>query len=436
MLVDLSAGEQRMSFVFGRAIAEDAERPLAWEEPIQCAYASAAEGSRNFGLITGYYSGLGTREPPAVTTYKHMAVHSNTYAKTLPFLSLRMGITAVDVRLVCEGLKAGVLPPSAMSYWGMGGVFAKLDAASAAPLFDQLLAMDGVGYSVALDVMGMFVHCNLNRLEELRPQLMLAVHNVGKRATRQGSQMDAHYFERMVGWLLKKGREDPDARITAGKLASHLVADPDGAARDLIKPLLPMMLRNFAPIVWPPLGNAVVEGPARAWRIEHALGDAFSFSGKGNSAILHVPEDILLAWAHATPNAAPAFLARVLPVLTARVEGVEQTFHPLMMRLLNEFGDRDDVRRSLMQNMHTFGWSGSLTTYFSLYEEPLQSLFEHPLGPLRRWAKIAHTQMRHQVESAKRDDDEQEAQWNDDPGLSQTRKLTKVCNGRKRTSRS
>jgi transcriptional regulator with XRE-family HTH domain len=411
MLVDLSAGDQRMSFVFGKAIAEHADRPLAWEEPIKRAYASVAEGNRNFGLITGYYSGLGTREPAAVAAYKHMAVHSNTYARTLPFLSLRMGITAADASLACESLKAGMLPPSAMSYWGMGGVFAELDAASAAPLFDQLLAMGGAGYSVALDVMGMFVHGNLNRLDELRPQLMLAVDNVDKRTTRQGSQMDAHHFERMVGWLLKKGCEDPDARIAAGKLASHLVADPHGPSRDLIKPLLPLMLRNFAPIAWPPFGNAVAEGSASAWRIEHVLGNAFSFSGKGNSAILHVPEDILLAWAHATPDAAPAFLARVLPVLTARAEGVRQTFHPLMMRLLNEFGDRGDVQSSLMRSMHTFGWSGSLTTYYVLYEEPLRSLFEHPLGALRRWAKIAHTQMRNQVEAAKRDDDEQEAQW-------------------------
>ena len=57
LLADLSAGEQRMSVDFGKAIAEHADRPLAWEEPIKCAYASVAEGSRNFGLITGYYPG-------------------------------------------------------------------------------------------------------------------------------------------------------------------------------------------------------------------------------------------------------------------------------------------------------------------------------------------------------------------------------------------
>jgi hypothetical protein len=116
----------------------------------------------------------------------------------------------------------------------MGGVFAKLDAAAAAPLFDQLLTMKGIGYTVALDVMGMFVHGKLDRLNELRPQMMLAVQYVSNRPKRHGSQMDAHHFEHIVGWLLKKGRDDADARAAAAKLASHLASDPDGNARGLI----------------------------------------------------------------------------------------------------------------------------------------------------------------------------------------------------------
>ncbi|MVT69469.1 hypothetical protein GPL21_30715 [Bradyrhizobium pachyrhizi] len=407
----LSRDEQRMSVPFGKAIAELADDPLVWEQPIKQAYAAAAEESRNYGLITGYYSGLAAQHPAVLGAYKREAVRSNIFAPTLPFLCLLLGITADDVRLVCEGLRAGTLPPRAISHWGMGGVFAKLDTASAAPLFDQLLGMDSVAYSVALDVMGMFVHGNLNRLEELRPQIMLAVDHVSKRPKRRGSQMSAHHFEHFVAWLLKKGRDDTDARLAAGKLANYLAANPDGDTAKMIKPLLPIMFQNFASIAWPVFGNAIIRDRATAWRIEHAIGDGFSFADKKQPAILHVPEDILFAWAHANPDAAPAFLARTLPVLTTRAAGVERSFHPLMMRLLNEFGDRDDVRRYLMQNMHTFGWSGSLATYFALYEEPLRSLFEHPIGALRRWATVAHTQMRKQVESAKRDDDEQAAQW-------------------------
>jgi hypothetical protein len=125
-----------------------------------------------------------------------------------------------------------------------------------------------------------------------------------------------------------------------------------------------------------------------------------------------VPEDILFTWAHAYPDVAPTFLARVLPVLTRRQTEANHAFHPLVMRLLNEFGDRDDVRRYLVQNMHTLGWSGSVTTYYGLYEQPLRTLSDHPIGAVRRWAQVTLTQMRKQIDSAKMEDEEQEAHWN------------------------
>lgn len=409
LLGSLSEGEQRMSVQFGQAIAELSEEPLFWETPIKDAYAMVADGKRNYGLIAGFYTGLASRDPAAVETFKREAVHSSVYALVLPFLCLRIGITAADVLMVCSALQEGTLPPTAMSYWGMGGVFSQLDTASAAPLFNYLLAQEGIGYSIALDIMGMFVHGESDRLEELRPQVLLAVDNVRNRTQRHGSQMDAHHFKEVVGWLLKKGRQDADARMAAGKLATYLAADPDSIGRDLIKPLLPIMLDRFAPIAWPPFGNAIVRDRLTAWHIEHVLGDSFSFAKRKQPAILHVPEDILFAWAHANPDAGPAFLARILPVLTTRSKGAD--FHPLMRRLLDEFGERDDVHRYLVQNMHSFGWMGSLTTYYALYEEPLRSLFEHPIGAVRRWAQVTHTHMRKQVEAAKGNDDEQDAQW-------------------------
>ena len=413
LLPTLCSGNPRMADHLGIAIAKFAERPLDWEKPIKDAIAAANHDSRNFGMLAGYYAGLVAREPVAVDAFKSEAAKSPVFGVALPFVCLKIGITRSDVTLVCEGLRAGVIPVHSVAYWAYGGVFAKLDTATVTPLFDQLFDMDGDAYSIALDIMGMYVHGEAHRLEALRPQLQMAARNIRKCPKQRGSQMDEHHFELMIGWLLKKGKNDPDARAMAGALAKYLAEDPDADARDLIEPLLPIMLSDFAPIVWPAFGQAIAKNRGTAWHVEHALGDSFSFADEKKPAILHMPEDILFTWAHANPDAGPAFLARVLPVLTTqKTEAKERAFHPLVLRLLNEFGDRDDVRRYLVQNMHTFGWSGSLTTYYALYEQPLRSLSEHPIGPVRRWAQITLSQMHKQIESAKMEDDEREAQWN------------------------
>jgi hypothetical protein len=62
--------------------------------------------------------------------------------------------------------------------------------------------------------------------------------------------------------------------------------------------------------------------------------------------------------------------------------------------------------------MHTFGWTGSRTTYYALYDAPLRSLENHPIGAVRRWAKTMLGHMTTQTQAAQFEDDEQQAQWN------------------------
>lgn len=288
---------------------------------------------------------------------------------------------------------------------------AKLPPEHVSPLFDQLLSMTGYAYSVALDLIGMYVHGAGHRLESLRPQLIAVAKNVRKRPKRPGSQMDAHHFEQIINWLLKKGREDVDARTVAIELANHAVANADDVD-GLVKPVLPILLTNFAPVIWPVLGRAIVADQGKAWRLQHLLGDSYSFADKKNPAILNVPEDILFAWCHANPDVGPAFLAQFVPILESqRAQPGGNKLHPITKRLLDEFGDRDDVLKRLVGNMYTFGWSGSRTTYYALYEEPLRSLENHPIGAVRRWAKTMLGHMLAEIQAAKTEDDEQQAEW-------------------------
>ena len=75
--------------------------------------------------------------------------------------------------------------------------------------------------------------------------------------------------------------------------------------------------------------------------------------------ILNLPEDVLFAWCHANPDHGPAFAGAVLPVLTTRdPQAIEREFHPSIARLIDEFGERNDVQRQIEANIHSFGWMG------------------------------------------------------------------------------
>ena len=147
-------------------------------------------------------------------------------------------------------------------------------------------------YSMGLDLLGMYVHGDRNRLDGLRPQLRLAADKAWKRPKHPGSQMDQHHFKE---------------------------------------------------------------------------GDGFSLHGNKPSDIFRLPEEVLFAWCHSYPDAAPAFAAGLLPVLTSRdPDDPGRCLDTKMKRLLDEFGDREDVLRALTHNMYTFGWPAPIHLFRSL----------------------------------------------------------------------
>ena len=81
----------------------------------------------------------------------------------------------------------------------------------------------------------------------------------------------------------------------------------------------------------------------------------------------------------------PRSRQRWCPSLPSYDRGAPGTsLHPCMARLLDEFGDREDVLDAVGGNIHSyFGW-GSPTEYFVLYETPLSRLrSEHPSARVR-----------------------------------------------------
>jgi DNA-binding transcriptional regulator YiaG len=413
LLPQLSRGQQRMALEFGRALAQLAPDPLVWRDPIMATYENTALEERSLGLLAGYFAGLAERNPEAVEEFKRTAAQSETFAAALPLVCADMGITADDIELVCASLNAGAMPLHMVMQWVFGGVLAKLPPGAVIPLFDQLFKMEARGYSNAIELMGMYVHGNAKRLEHLRPQLHEAAKYPALRPKKRGSHMDEHQFSEMMKWILAKGPKDSDARTIALILAKQVATDPDSNGRNWIKPLLPHLLKDFSEIVWPQFGQAIVSDRKAAWRFEHALGDSHSFNDIKQPAILHLAQDTLFAWCHAYPDVGPAFVAAIAPVLTTRnPAAIDRTFHPVVKRLLDEFGDREDVLHAIVRNMNTFGWTGSRKAYYALYEEPLRGLERHPIGAVRRWAKKMPHAFSQAIEATRIEEEERDADWN------------------------
>jgi len=67
-------------------------------------------------------------------------------------------------------------------------------------------------------------------------------------------------------------------------------------------------------------------------------------------------------------------VAAIVPILaTCRIDTPERSLHPVVVRLLDDFGERDNMLQAVVRNMYDFTWWGSVTNYFTLYREPLRT---------------------------------------------------------------
>ena len=140
-------------------------------------------------------------------------------------------------------------------------------------------------------------------------------------------------------------------------------------------------------------------------------GNAF-LEHSSSAPILSLPEDVFFAWCHANSDGAPAFGAEVVPILTSFVPNdPEPSLHPVMSRLIDEFGDRDDVWHAIGTNLNTFGWMGSTTSYYELFRGPFALLEDHPTRKVRTWAKRMLRGIDSSIKSARDHDDEWQARF-------------------------
>ena len=413
VLPQLSRGEQRMVAVFGTAIAESTDLPLDWLEPIALALTEVPEKERNFDLLCGYVTGLAERHPDIVEEFKQKAARSPQLAPALPLICWRLGIRPSDIGLIIGALRTGLLPVWRLRQWTLGGVLAEVPASEVATLFDTMLDHSAEAFTEAMGLMWMYAHGAPDRLDDFRPSIRKAAENVARWRRLQGNAMADYHFKNIMKWMLGKGRQDPDARATALALATALVSVADWNEGRIMKPVISTLLSDFPEIAWPIIVQAIVSDRSQAWRLKYVfLGDPFSFKREKSPTILSLPEDALFAWCRAHPGSAPAFVAGVVPILTAyRNDASERSLHPVMRRLIDEFGDRNDVLQAVSLNMGSFGWSGSVTNYFALYREPLRTLYDHPKWQVRRWAKAMLRDLDARIEHARNEDEERDAEW-------------------------
>ncbi len=415
LLPRLIRGRQVMVREFGQALAESTDSWDNWLEPIIQAIEETEEAERNYDLLAGFVRGIADEQPAVVEDLKQRIAKCPLLTPVLPMLCLIDGFTAPDIALMVAALQNGLLSPKWLTWEIVGPDLRNAPPKVMSPLLDAMLHHSGEGFAVALNLLGYYVYPDRNRLEAFRLQIRAIAENALRWPWRNLS--DAHmvnmvseHFKDIISWMLDQGPDDSDASATALALSKAAVNSTDYNRIYRVNSVLPILLSRFPGVVWPLIGSAIVGNDLRQRFLCQAMLGEQPGSSRGRkpgdgeicAPILQLPEDALFAWCHAHPERAPAFAARTVPFLASNDDGkASLSMHPVMIRLIEEFGDREDVTNAIVSTLLTKGRFVPEEDWWTTYHRLVTKRLSHSNPKVRRWAKVTLRELGRLIEHAR-----------------------------------
>jgi hypothetical protein len=432
LLPTLLRGEQRHGHALGRHIIESVDDREGVIDAVLACLGRIPSGERNPALLGGMLAGAEKSDPAMIDRKLDAFASDADMIPLLPWLTMQTKIQLRDLERIAAALREGRILPDQARVLAMGSALSHLPPTVLAVLNDALMDAGPRGYWATVEVMGMYVFQRLEMCDALRPQLRRLMEEFGVEHLDQArSAMDSHHFYELASWMIRLGSDDPDGALAARALARQAVrwcVEESSSYRDrgALERLLPELFAHCWAVAWPIVSESMEAHRDVIWKFESLL-RVFNLEGETvASPIFSVPWDVLRAWCHAHPDYGPAFLMRIAPVfervqtLAKDVTEEKDTSHedgrkpeprrwnPIVLHLLDDFGDREEVRNALGANMMTFMWRGSRVPYFEHYAAPLETLLKHHRPAVAAWARrqLAAQQQLARQEQVREDEQE------------------------------
>ena len=147
------------------------------------------------------------------------------------------------------------------------------------------------------------------------------------------------------------------------------------------------LLQDYFDDVWPEFVNAFLGTDTFLFyfQVKDELGSGFGFD-KG--PLFDINEELIKQLCTENPESAPARIASMVPCFEKESdENEKEQFNKWIIWLLDNFGERKDVRDNISSNLGSFSWSGDISPYYERNIKCFEQLLNHQKQEVREWAQ-------------------------------------------------
>lgn len=376
-------GEQRKGFYFGKELV----RVFGDVEPVFSATADALRRSDdpNPAVILGLLNGLWELKPDG---WKSLVCELANDPFMVRYFFDAATTGQIDQQLLERGLeviKSGRLEARAAARLTFGKVLDSLAPNIVSNFCNQLADLSNAGAWVSLEILSMYCFgddAKFAACQTAFKNLVLTVEFDGERTAR--TELQSHHWKEAAENLLALDTEGTAHDLTKKVVDIHRKKPSYGDLYHYLRPILVRLLEEHGCVTWPLVRSAVESSDLQQrWRLSMFLGGAGNLH-EGPRLIDLVPLGDLMDWCETSPDVAPKFLASTITVWRESEEG-DWMLTTRAIRLLEAYGEDEEVVSLLSGNVDTRSWSGSLVPHLDKELMALDKLAQSAKRGVLEW---------------------------------------------------
>jgi hypothetical protein len=169
-----------------------------------------------------------------------------------------------------------------------------------------------------------------------------------------------------------------------------------------------ILLKNYFISIWPKLSNALLsndENYITYYELKHILGSHIGGTGRNLGVLFDADLNAIFNWCEMNKPLAPERFAELIPIFDNNNTNYSK-WHPIVLRVFDEFGEIREVLDNIGSNMRTFFWSGSVVPFLESKKILFEELGDHKIALVRHWASRNIDHLVKEIEREKNNDAE------------------------------
>lgn len=380
--------QQIFSFHFGKRLSEllndDKTKTNRFIDYSLEVISQIPKEERNLTVLGGFISN--SRDEIKNEFYSRLFKSSEFSSELFYFLSIdKSGEKYFD--LLFQLIDKGVYDVNSFYTFTYSNALSQLSYEKLTSFSEKLFTYGEDGYAVVFDLFTDLSYGDEAKKKLLTPIYKNCILNLGfNRKFRR--QLDNYKWSETISFILSDEKE-VDIAIFINKSVIESITWENSYHLDYqIQRVYEILLRVHFKAIWPDLSKALLsseENYITFYGLKHILGSRIGGVGRSVGVLFTGDINSIFNWCANNKPLAPARLAELTPIFDNN--NTEYTkWHPIALKLIDEYGDIKEVRDHLSSNMGTYSWTGSVVPFLEAKKELFKQLNNHQTESLREWA--------------------------------------------------